>query len=1463
MNKRFSLRVVSAVLAVIILACSLPLALIALADESEPENVFAAHVSSIKGVIMDHNSHAVADHNQFNNSGRVFDILFDGDKSVSADVYGANDWNKYSGALITLDDTYYCGSLKLYSGYSAYPDTYDVYASDNISDLYSSEKKVGNIVCDGSEKTVSLNRDVKYVALFLTDYIGNGRIFEVELWTATKGEQTFTPENILKTAVSEANGILFNTDTRSMTVNSKFDENGAIAGATDGDTEKHYDVYGWSDTVKVGVLYTLDDTYFVGKASVYSGLRNYPDYWLIYASDNLDNLFADESLYANNLKCENEVIEPEINAKVKYIAFIFNSNGGRVKELQLWTAEDNSEKPFVPENVLRTSLDSSKSVLMNVKTGSVTDSTRFSKEALEKSVDGDTDTHTDVYGALDWEQPRYVGAVYNLIAPVYVSHAMIFSGFDSMKDTYRVYASDSLSTLFSASNIVGDNVVCGDDGVKVEINKTVRYIAFFCTEYNGNQRIKEFELWSAKDPGGDIPEPPEDKSVKVLTIGNSFAENASVFATEIAAAQGYNLTFGYIKYPSCTIAQHCENAVKNNAVYKFAYTQYLGAVSSQVVKDGSTSFATVKEALEFMNWDIVVIQQGSTESYNYASYEKAGDLIAYVKNILPAAEIMVHETWSWATWAADGNKNNNFKYIEDCYHQLAADNGNLKIIPSGRAFEFARKAGIGVNDSDNQHANSYGQYLAGACYVAEIFGADILKNTFGNGHAYFADVDMDTLRKAVMDAVNFDYDPATNWDWTTEPDTPSVSDKNFIARHLEASSGIMQDVANGTVSDGNRFGEPVPSAASLAIDGDTEKFFEVYGALDWEYPKNVGVMYRLDNIYNIDTAVIYAGTRDNPIKIDVYASDSAAKLYLNKIAESTVCSGGKVSVPVNCKARYIAFIVTEYIMGSSIQIAEFDLTGSDDPISVEKIEWPASPKTDNILKNAKATEIIAPGGDYPGTKEYDYRFMDQNTETDLSKLVDGVYDKHYDIWGLSETDKPGVLYELDGYYDLTHIHAFAGAAGSEFIVNNGFKVYASENRSNLFKTSSLVFSYQNNNDTTNEIGLNTNLKRVKYIAFILTNSLDGGWRMREFEAFGKKSADQSEAVEEKSIIEGIDAEYYGVATDNLADPIYMGASNFVFALTDGSRDGIEFWGGSDIKNSKFVFIYNLYENYDLTGIDIYAAADSIEEDSGIHKGIKSAKVYAARKFDDLFNSKPLVLKEDYTDASVPDENAYYSSDALNEWKGVRYIAYVFTIGDSRYGACRLEELKAFGTSSAVQDKEEEEQALPQYIDIKADNGVVARIFALNGSDDLTKLGAALKAETDTSPDSLDFVNKALSDYSAESIYKIDIVNASGSGINLGGRLVRLSIPISDNSLTLACVDDYGAEIVSTGLLNGAVTVETETMRSYALVKKTGATSAASGLGTGSILWIAAIITGILSLGAIAASVFTGIKTFKK
>ena len=49
-------------------------------------------------------------------------------------------------------------------------------------------------------------------------------------------------------------------------------------------------------------------------------------------------------------------------------------------------------------------------------------------------------------------------------------------------------------------NRVGSGIVCGDDAKVIPVNKKVKYVAFVCTEYNGNMRVKEFELWTAENP---------------------------------------------------------------------------------------------------------------------------------------------------------------------------------------------------------------------------------------------------------------------------------------------------------------------------------------------------------------------------------------------------------------------------------------------------------------------------------------------------------------------------------------------------------------------------------------------------------------------------------------------------------------------------------------------------------------------------------------------------------------------------------------------------------------------------------------------------------------------------------------------------------------------------------------------------------------------------------------------------
>ena len=314
-----------------------------------------------------------------------------------------------------------------------------------------------------------------------------------------------------------------NKNTSAVTTNTKFDENGAIAAATDGDKAVHTDVYGWDADNMVGVLYTLDNTYYCGSAVIYSGLDGYPDSWTVYASDSLDNLYSEENRYAYLVTVENNSFSVNINANIRYIAF-FTGDGARVKELELWTAE-NPDEPFVSENAFVTMLESSSGILMDAADGTVSENNRFDGNgALSASVDGDTATAVDVYGALDWTPPKYVGAKYTLTEAVYAGDIKIYSGFDALTETYDVYASENEVDLFEVVNRVGSGIVCGDDAQVVSVNKRVKYVAFVCTEYNGNMRVKEFELWTAEDTGEPvIPSEP----VRVLTVGNSFAENAS------------------------------------------------------------------------------------------------------------------------------------------------------------------------------------------------------------------------------------------------------------------------------------------------------------------------------------------------------------------------------------------------------------------------------------------------------------------------------------------------------------------------------------------------------------------------------------------------------------------------------------------------------------------------------------------------------------------------------------------------------------------------------------------------------------------------------------------------------------------------------------------------------------------------------------------------------------------------
>ena len=255
----------------------------------------------------------------------------------------------------------------------------------------------------------------------------------------------------------------------------------------------------------------------------------------------------------------------------------------------------------------------------------------------------------------------------------------------------------------------------------------------------------------------------QSDSVRVLTIGNSFAQNACRYLKEIAADGGVNLEIGTANLGGCTLERHAKLA------------KQFGEDASQRPYTRNTDEGTFKLSLqEYLaadNWDVVTIQQHSALSYQPESYHPYIDeLVELVRRHAPRAEILIHQTWAYRPDSPYLREHDLTQ--EEMYQRLAhayadvAEQFNARIIPVGTAFQRVRKTeGRKVvvpdpnYDFDNpvfpqlpdqthslvagwswdkreskpvlkldfKHANTAGCYLAGLVWYETITGRDARK----------------------------------------------------------------------------------------------------------------------------------------------------------------------------------------------------------------------------------------------------------------------------------------------------------------------------------------------------------------------------------------------------------------------------------------------------------------------------------------------------------------------------------------------------------------------------------------------------------------------------------------------------------------------------------------------------------------------------------------------------------------
>ena len=252
----------------------------------------------------------------------------------------------------------------------------------------------------------------------------------------------------------------------------------------------------------------------------------------------------------------------------------------------------------------------------------------------------------------------------------------------------------------------------------------------------------------------------ERESLKLLTIGNSFSNDALGYLSNIAKAGNKEFLVGRASIGGCPLERHA---------------RHLREAEAGDPKGKAYEGRTLPEILASQPWDIVTIQQWSQLSFKPETFQPhADELIAAIRKLAPTAEIVVHQTWAYREDHPWFKKNDGFtpqKMYEgarDTYKNFA-DGKSFRVLPVGDAMNLARqtprwtyvpdpafdfknppagqlpdqrtslntgwhwkknKEGKVSFALDAIHCNTAGRYLAGSVWYQVLFNTDTVPTTF-------------------------------------------------------------------------------------------------------------------------------------------------------------------------------------------------------------------------------------------------------------------------------------------------------------------------------------------------------------------------------------------------------------------------------------------------------------------------------------------------------------------------------------------------------------------------------------------------------------------------------------------------------------------------------------------------------------------------------------------------------------
>ena len=223
--------------------------------------------------------------------------------------------------------------------------------------------------------------------------------------------------------------------------------------------------------------------------------------------------------------------------------------------------------------------------------------------------------------------------------------------------------------------------------------------------------------------------------MKILSIGNSFSEDAHRWLHKLAKDNGVELETVNLFIGGCSLETHWNNLKENRADYDF---QPNGNIGERKI--------SIAEALDLEKWDIITIQQVSQLSGRPQSYIPYVTILAdYVRKMQPKAKLYFHRTWSYE-WGyvtdkyVPYNSDQEEMYRRICdATEMASKLINAEVIPSGDAIQRLRAlpefdyrgGGISLCRDGFHMSLDYGRFAVGVVWYHTLTGKRPAISTFG------------------------------------------------------------------------------------------------------------------------------------------------------------------------------------------------------------------------------------------------------------------------------------------------------------------------------------------------------------------------------------------------------------------------------------------------------------------------------------------------------------------------------------------------------------------------------------------------------------------------------------------------------------------------------------------------------------------------------------------------------------